>query len=39
MRISIISSIDIEAIKTAFNFIFFSWRNFKYLKHKQKTFK
>ena len=29
-------SIDIEAIRTVFNLIFFSWRNFKHLKHKQK---
>ena len=38
MRRSIISSIYIEAIKTVFNF-FFSRRNFKHLKHKQKTSK
>ena len=28
------SSIDIEVIRTVF--IFFLWRNFKHLKHKQK---
>ena len=33
-----ISSIDIEAIRTVFNFLFFFYkRNSKHLKHKQKA--
>ena len=32
-----ISSIDIEVIRTVFNFIFFHEKNSKHLKHKQKA--
>ena len=31
------TSIDIEVIRTVFNFIFFHEKNSKHLKHKQKA--
>ena len=35
--LGLMSSIDMEVIRTVFNFIFFHEKNSKHLKHKQKA--